>query len=184
MTPIFQLGCYGCIFHETGNSVQLFQNFGISGVGVGLNTTNPNPTVRHCSPVNTTFQCHYCLDISWYLLPVLVILATVVGFSSDLRNCLVIGELWMWLLCGTNKKTMIFQLLLLVEMNCRFLCIIPFMLWNKFYIVWCVLLFEWRMEAVSYCLISAMTYQSTRCHNAESQNKNVHRTQNQHCYTI
>jgi hypothetical protein len=28
------LGCYGCIFHGTGNSVQLCQNLGISGVGV------------------------------------------------------------------------------------------------------------------------------------------------------
>src|SRR5215510_6315541 len=29
--PIFLLGCYGCIFHGTGNSAQLCQNFGISG---------------------------------------------------------------------------------------------------------------------------------------------------------
>jgi hypothetical protein len=33
MKPIFWLGCYGCIFHGTGNSAQLFQNFEISGVG-------------------------------------------------------------------------------------------------------------------------------------------------------
>jgi hypothetical protein len=31
--PIFLLGCYGCIFHGTGNSAQLCQNFGISGGG-------------------------------------------------------------------------------------------------------------------------------------------------------
>jgi hypothetical protein len=36
--PIFSLGCYGCIFHGTGNSAQLCQNFGISGV---LNPPNP-----------------------------------------------------------------------------------------------------------------------------------------------
>jgi hypothetical protein len=39
MKPIFWLGCYGCIFHGTGNSAQLCRNFGISGVGVW----NPNP---------------------------------------------------------------------------------------------------------------------------------------------
>ena len=32
---IFLLGCYGCIFHGTGNSAQLCQKFGISGGGVG-----------------------------------------------------------------------------------------------------------------------------------------------------
>jgi hypothetical protein len=30
MKPIFWLGCYGCIFHGTGNSAQLCQSFGIS----------------------------------------------------------------------------------------------------------------------------------------------------------
>ena len=33
---VLLLGCYGCIFHGTGNSAQLCQNFGISGGG-GLN---------------------------------------------------------------------------------------------------------------------------------------------------
>jgi hypothetical protein len=31
--PVFWLGCYGCIFHGTGNLVQLCQNFGIWGGG-------------------------------------------------------------------------------------------------------------------------------------------------------
>ena len=31
---VFLLGCDGCIFHGTGNSAQLCQNFGISGGGV------------------------------------------------------------------------------------------------------------------------------------------------------
>jgi hypothetical protein len=35
MKPIFWLGCYGCIFHGTGNSAQLWQNFGISRGGGG-----------------------------------------------------------------------------------------------------------------------------------------------------
>jgi hypothetical protein len=34
MKPIFWLGCYGYIVHGTGNSAQLWQNFGISGRGV------------------------------------------------------------------------------------------------------------------------------------------------------
>jgi hypothetical protein len=36
--PLFLSGCYGCIFHGTGNSAKLFQNFWISG---------DNPPVRH-----------------------------------------------------------------------------------------------------------------------------------------
>jgi hypothetical protein len=30
MKPVFLLGCYGCIFHGTGNSAQHCKNFGIS----------------------------------------------------------------------------------------------------------------------------------------------------------
>jgi hypothetical protein len=41
--PVFLLGCFGCIFHGTGNSAWLCQNCGISGGGVW----NP-PSVRHC----------------------------------------------------------------------------------------------------------------------------------------
>jgi hypothetical protein len=36
MKPLFRLGCYGCIFHGTGNSAQLCQNFEISGRGEGM----------------------------------------------------------------------------------------------------------------------------------------------------
>ena len=42
---IFLLGCYGCIFHGTGNSAQLCQNFGISG---GIEHPKPSPSVCHC----------------------------------------------------------------------------------------------------------------------------------------
>ena len=38
---VFLFGCYGCIFHGTGNSAQLCQNFGISGWGVW--TPQPPP---------------------------------------------------------------------------------------------------------------------------------------------
>jgi hypothetical protein len=38
--PVFWLGCYGCIFHGSGNSGQICQNFGISG---GLNPLSPTP---------------------------------------------------------------------------------------------------------------------------------------------
>ena len=34
MKAVFLLGRYGCVFHGTGNSAQLCQNFGISGGGV------------------------------------------------------------------------------------------------------------------------------------------------------
>jgi hypothetical protein len=43
---VFLLGCYGRIFHGTGNSAELCPNFGISGEG--LNTPKP-PSVRHWS---------------------------------------------------------------------------------------------------------------------------------------
>ena len=33
VNALFLLGCYTCIFHGTGNSAQLCQNFGISGGG-------------------------------------------------------------------------------------------------------------------------------------------------------
>jgi hypothetical protein len=43
--PVFLLGCYGCIFHGTGNSAQLCQNFGILGEGF----EHPiSPLVCHC----------------------------------------------------------------------------------------------------------------------------------------
>ena len=46
---VLLLGCYGCIFHGTGNSAQLCQNFGISeGGGWGRVWTPPSPSVRHC----------------------------------------------------------------------------------------------------------------------------------------
>jgi hypothetical protein len=38
--PVFWLGCYGCIFHGTGNLARLCQNFGIPG-----EFTPPNPLV-------------------------------------------------------------------------------------------------------------------------------------------
>jgi len=41
---VFLLGCYGCIFHGTGNSAQLCQNFGISE---GVWTPQTPPSVRH-----------------------------------------------------------------------------------------------------------------------------------------
>jgi hypothetical protein len=47
--PVFLLGYYGCVFHGTGNSAQLCQNFGISGMGVGGFEPPKPPSVRHCS---------------------------------------------------------------------------------------------------------------------------------------
>jgi hypothetical protein len=50
MKPVFWF-CYGCIFHGTGNSAQLWQNFGISG---GFEP--PKPPFR------------YATDFSWWCL--------------------------------------------------------------------------------------------------------------------
>jgi hypothetical protein len=47
---VFLLGCYGCIFHGTGNSARLCQNFGISG---GLNT----PTPPRYATEHSRFHC-------------------------------------------------------------------------------------------------------------------------------
>jgi hypothetical protein len=33
VNPVFLLGCYGCIFHGTGNSARISQNVGIRGGG-------------------------------------------------------------------------------------------------------------------------------------------------------
>jgi hypothetical protein len=43
MKPVFWLGCYGCIFHRTGNLAQLCQNFGISGKGFEPPQNHPPP---------------------------------------------------------------------------------------------------------------------------------------------
>jgi hypothetical protein len=45
MKPILWLGCYGCIFHGTGNLVQLCKNVAIGVVG-GCSTPQPS-VVRH-----------------------------------------------------------------------------------------------------------------------------------------
>ena len=42
---VFLCGCCGCIFHGTGNSAQLCQNFGISGGGKGLKP----PSLRYAA---------------------------------------------------------------------------------------------------------------------------------------
>jgi hypothetical protein len=44
--PVFWLRCYGCVFHGTGNSAQLCQNFGISGWG---GWTPQSPLLRYAT---------------------------------------------------------------------------------------------------------------------------------------
>jgi hypothetical protein len=44
-------GCYGCIFHGTGNSAQLCQNFGTTGGGGPLKHPKTNPSV---TPIKAT----------------------------------------------------------------------------------------------------------------------------------
>ena len=48
---VFLLGCYGYIFHGTGNSTQLCQNFGISGGG----WTPQLPPPRYATEANSPF---------------------------------------------------------------------------------------------------------------------------------
>ena len=57
---VFLLGCYGCIFHGTGNSAELCQNFGISG---GFEHPKPPPSVRHWTYVNMYVYTGRYLDI-------------------------------------------------------------------------------------------------------------------------
>jgi hypothetical protein len=60
MKPVFWLGCYGCIFHGTGNSTQLCQNFGISGWGWTPKNHPPRyATARKARtwPVHNTDNC-------------------------------------------------------------------------------------------------------------------------------
>jgi hypothetical protein len=62
VNPVFLLGCYGCIFHGTGNSGQFCQNLGISGEGGGLNTPKPPryATVHHV--ITAVRGSGMCLD--------------------------------------------------------------------------------------------------------------------------
>jgi hypothetical protein len=69
--PVFLLGCYGCIFHGTGNSAQLYQNFEIWGGG----SNPPNPLGTPLHP-------------SIYITIILVIVAVPIGpwAHSNLRH--------------------------------------------------------------------------------------------------
>ena len=54
---VFLLGCYGCIFHETGNSAQLCQNLGILG-GVWTPQTPCLGTPLRGSKMKLTIHLH------------------------------------------------------------------------------------------------------------------------------
>ena len=57
---VFLLGCYGCIFHGTGNSAHLCQNFGIPG---GLNTPTPPRYANGC--LVFSLKVIQLLQMSW-----------------------------------------------------------------------------------------------------------------------
>jgi hypothetical protein len=86
MKPIFWLGCCGCIFHGPGNSAQLWQNFGISGVGLNP----PPPLVPHFPVQHLLYKIapNYtgCSKTRHNV-------ATNRNYSSDLKMCMssVIG---------------------------------------------------------------------------------------------
>jgi hypothetical protein len=54
---VFLLGCYGCIFHVTGDSVPLFPNFGISGAGGCWTPPLDTPLVRRLFPPELILGC-------------------------------------------------------------------------------------------------------------------------------
>ena len=63
---VFLLGCCGCIFHGTGNSAQLCQNFGISGGG-GVWTPHTPPryataSLCHGTRIVVTFPVHTLME--------------------------------------------------------------------------------------------------------------------------
>ena len=53
---VFLLGCYGCVFHGTGNSAQLCKNIGNFGGGVEPPPQTPPSSVRHWFLVPFTFN--------------------------------------------------------------------------------------------------------------------------------
>jgi hypothetical protein len=62
VNPVFLLGRYGCVFHGTGNSAQLCQNFGIFFFGGGGWT----PSVRHWAHTHTETHVN---EKAYYELP-------------------------------------------------------------------------------------------------------------------
>ena len=61
MKAVFLLGCYGCIFHGTGNSAQLCQNFGISGRGGG-GFEPPQTLPRYATVSHQVSRCVYAVS--------------------------------------------------------------------------------------------------------------------------
>jgi hypothetical protein len=62
MEPVFWLDCYELILQGTGNSAQIWQNFGLSG---GLNP--PNPTLRYITATDSNAVCFMlCLLLLLY----------------------------------------------------------------------------------------------------------------------
>ena len=98
---VFLLGCYGCIFHGTGNSAQLCQNFGISGAGV----EHPKPPRRyataHCGCflqffnfVLSRYVLRYCLE--WF------------SYGSSCHRCFGISFVFTFQLCCASGLRSLF----------------------------------------------------------------------------
>jgi hypothetical protein len=68
MKPVFVLGCYGCVFHGTGNSAQLWQNVGISGQGGAEPSQTPLPP-RHATDIGRVFWKYWIKTVirNWNL---------------------------------------------------------------------------------------------------------------------
>jgi hypothetical protein len=102
---------------EFGSGFSILRNF-----GEGVQHPNPHPSVRHCSPINNTFQCHYGTWNFYLRFRLLLWSSQIYEIFGWLGNCECD--------CYVRQIKDDFQLLLWVEMNCRFVCVIFFILVN------------------------------------------------------
>jgi hypothetical protein len=69
MNPVFWFGCYGCVFHETGNSGQLCQNFRVSSLIVPFFSIYINWTDNQKLPfMGTLLEVLYNYEILFILM--------------------------------------------------------------------------------------------------------------------
>jgi len=148
-----------------------------------------NDLSQTLTPVKTTLHCQYWLATSWAQSLVLVKFPIFIVFFWELTICLVMG---------------------IPECDCYVGhmndgdFILTYVGWNKFHvglcdcfniglllliITQCVFVFTqgvypfsalW-MESAIYCNTSVLTYQTTRCYNAQVQNMNINSSQNPQC---
>jgi hypothetical protein len=85
---------------EFGSALSKFRNFWVGVVENPKNPTLGTPLLTYQYQISVSLLLCYILE----LVNSFGDLATIVGFYSELLICLVIGQLRMGLLCGTNKR--------------------------------------------------------------------------------